>query len=81
MAFDSSEDLVDDLKAGTIDALVAQDPFKIGFEGVRAVTEKLDGKTPAKKIDLSAVVITKANLDQPQIQQLLHPDLKKYLGQ
>ncbi len=81
VAFDSSEDLVDDLKAGTIDALVAQDPFKIGFEGVRAVTEKLDGKTPAKKIDLSAVVITKANLDQPQIQQLLHPDLKKYLGQ
>jgi ribose transport system substrate-binding protein len=81
VAFDSSEGLVDDLKAGVIDALIAQDPFKIGFEGVRAVSEKLDGKTPGKKVDLSAVVITKANLDQPEIQQLLHPDLKKFLGQ
>jgi ribose transport system substrate-binding protein len=80
VAFDSSEDLVDDLKAGVIDALIAQDPFKLGYEGVRLVTEKLDGKTPEKTVDLSAVVITKTDLDKPEIQQLLHPDLKKYLG-
>jgi ribose transport system substrate-binding protein len=80
VAFDSSEGLVEDLSGGTIDALVAQDPFKIGFEAVRAVAEKLDGKTPSKKMDLSARVITKAELDQPEIKQLLHPDLGKYLG-
>ena len=80
VAFDSSEGLVEDLSGGTIDALVAQDPFKIGFEAVRAVAEKLDGKTPPKKMDLSAKVITKADLDQPEIKQLLHPDLGKYLG-
>jgi len=80
VAFDSSEGLVEDLSGGTIDALVAQDPFKIGFEAVRAVAEKLDGKTPPKKMDLSAKVITKADLDQPDIKQLLHPDLGKYLG-
>jgi ribose transport system substrate-binding protein len=81
VAFDSSEGLVEDLQAGVIDALVAQDPFKIGFEGVRAVTEKLNGKTPPKKMDLSATVITKADLEKPEIKQLLHPDLAKYLGQ
>jgi ribose transport system substrate-binding protein len=81
VAFDSSDDLVDDLKDGSIDALIAQDPFKIGFEGVRAVTETLDGKNPPKQVDLSAVVITKADLDKPEIHALLHPDLKKYLGQ
>ncbi len=80
VAFDSSEGLVEDLKAGAIDALVAQDPFRIGFEAVRAVTEKLDGKAPQKKIDLSATVITKADLDKPEIKQLLHPDITKYLG-
>ena len=73
VAFDSSEGLVEDLSAGVIDALVAQDPFKIGYEGVRAVTEKLDGKSPAKKIDLSATVITKTDLDKPDIRKLLHP--------
>jgi ribose transport system substrate-binding protein len=80
VAFDSSEGLVEDLNAGVIDALVAQDPFKMGYEAVRAVTEKLNGKTPDKKIDLSAAVITKADLEKPEVKLLLHPDLEKYLG-
>lgn len=80
VAFDSSDGLVEDLKFGVMDALVAQDPFKMGFEAVRAVTDKLNGKTPEKKVDLAAVVITKADLDKPEIQALLHPDLEKYLG-
>ncbi len=80
VAFDSSDDLIDHLKSGVIDALIAQDAFKMGFEGVRLVTEKLDGREPPKKVDLSAVVITKADLDRPEIQAMLHPDLKKYLG-
>lgn len=81
VAFDSTDGLVDDLRQGVIDALVAQDPFRIGYEAVKAVTDKLDGKTPAKRIDLSAVVITKADLAKPEINALLHPDLKKYLGE
>lgn len=81
VAFDSSDDLIDDLKGGSIDALIAQDPFKMGFEGVRVVTEILDGKQPPKKIDLHAVVITKADLDKPEIHELLYPNLKKYLSQ
>jgi ribose transport system substrate-binding protein len=81
VGFDSSEGLVADLQQGVIDALVVQDPFKIGYEAVRAVTDRLNGKTPPKRIDLSAVVITKADLAKPEINQLLHPDLKKYLGQ
>jgi ribose transport system substrate-binding protein len=80
VGFDSSDGLIEDLNAGVIDALVVQDPFKMGFEAVRAVTRKLAGKTPEKRIDLSAVVITKADLDKPEIKILLHPDLEKYLG-
>lgn len=79
VAFDSSEGLVQDLKGGTIDALVAQDPFKIGYEAVRTLVDKLNGKTPPKKLDLSAVVITRQDLDKPEIKALLFPDLKKYL--
>lgn len=80
VGFDSSEGLVEDLNTGVIDALVAQDPFKMGYEAVRAVTDKLNGKTPGKQIDLSATVITKADLEKPEIKALLHPDLEKYLG-
>jgi ribose transport system substrate-binding protein len=79
VAFDSSEGLIDDLKGGTIDALVAQDPFRIGFEAVKTLADKLAGKTPPKREDLSARVITKADLEKPEIHALLYPDLKKYL--
>jgi ribose transport system substrate-binding protein len=79
IAFDSSETLIADLREGSIDALVAQDPFKMGFEAVHTVADALDGKTPPKRLDLQAVVVTKADLDKPEIQALLNPDLKKYL--
>jgi ribose transport system substrate-binding protein len=80
VAFDASEGMVEDLKGGTIDALVAQDPFRIGYEAVQTLVDKLGGKTPPKRIDLSARVITKADLDKPEIRALLNPDVKKYLN-
>ncbi|MDQ2900801.1 MAG: substrate-binding domain-containing protein [Acidobacteriota bacterium] len=75
VAFDSSEGLIEDLKGGTIDALVAQDPFRIGFEAVKTVAEKLNGQTPPRRVDLSATVITKKDLDKPEIHKLLHPPM------
>jgi len=81
VAFDASEGMIDDLKNGTIDALVAQDPFRIGYEAVKTLVDKLYGKTPPKIIDLSARVITKAELDKPDVKTLLHPDVKTYLNQ
>ena len=61
VGFDSSEGLIEDMKAGVIDALVVQDPHKIGYEAVKTIVDKLNGKTPSKRIDLGARVITKAD--------------------
>jgi ribose transport system substrate-binding protein len=80
VAFDASEGMVEDLKGGTIDALVAQDPFRMGYEAVRTLVDKLHGKTPPKRIDLSARVIAKPDLEKPEIKALLNPDVKQYLN-
>lgn len=80
VAFDSSEGLVEDLKGGVVDALVVQDPFKIGYEAVKTLADKLNGKTPPRQMDLSARVITKDDLQKPAIRALLFPDLQKYLN-
>jgi ribose transport system substrate-binding protein len=80
VAFDASEDMVRDLREGTIDALVAQDPFRIGYEAVRTLVDKLHGKMPPKRIDLSARVITRPDLEKPDIKALLNPDVKKYVN-
>jgi ribose transport system substrate-binding protein len=81
VAFDSSDNMIEDLRAGVIDAMVVQDPFKMGYESVKTLVDKLNGKSPAKKIDLSARVVTKAELAMPDVHALLFPDLKKYLNE
>ena len=80
VGFDASDSLIEDLKGGTIDALMVQDPFKMGFEAVKTLVDKLNGITPPKQVDLPATVVHKADLDKPQIHDLLYPDVKKYLG-
>jgi ribose transport system substrate-binding protein len=77
VAFDTSDSMIEDMRAGIIDALVVQDPFKMGFESVRILLEKLDGKTPPTRIDLHARVIRKADLDSPDVKALLKPEMVK----
>ena len=71
VGFDSSPNLVEDLKAGAIDSLVLQNPYKMGYEAVRAMVAKLDGQTPPRVVDTGVKLLTKENLDTPEMQQLL----------
>ncbi len=80
VGFDYSDSIEKDLKSGAIDALVVQDPFKIGYEAVKTVLAKLNGETPEKRIDSPATVVTLEDLSRPEIDALLHADLDKYLN-
>src|SRR3984893_2356343 len=79
VAFDSTVGMIEDLKNGAIDAMVVQDPFKMGYQAVKTQVDHLRGITIPKRIDLSARVITKPDLDKPDVKELLFPDLDKYL--
>ena len=81
VGFDSSDSLVEDLKAGVISALVVQDPFQIGYRAVRTLVDRLNGATPPKRIDCDATVILAAELQKPEVQRLLRPPIEKYLRQ
>jgi ribose transport system substrate-binding protein len=59
---------------------VIQDPFRMGYESAKAAVDHLNGKTVPKIQNIAPKLVTKANLDTPEIQQQLNPDLKKYLG-
>ena len=71
VGFDTEEALLDGLKEGAIDSLVAQNPFKMGYEGVRAVLARLNGEEVPKWIDTGVALVTKENLNTPEIQALL----------
>ncbi|MBG99204.1 MAG: sugar ABC transporter substrate-binding protein [Solibacterales bacterium] len=79
VGFDFSDTIEKDLRDGAIDALVVQDPFNIGYEAVKTIVAKIGGKTPKKRIDSPATVVTLDNLADPTIDALVHPDLDKYL--
>jgi ribose transport system substrate-binding protein len=79
VGFDWSPTLLEDLRAGTVDSLVVQHPFKMGAESVRAALDKLNGKTVAKDNPLPPRLVLKGDLDKPDVQAQLNPDLKKYL--
>jgi ribose transport system substrate-binding protein len=79
VGFDSSPNLLEDLEAGVIDSLVAQDPFRMGYEAVQAAALKLSGGNPEKIRSLPALVVTRENLNDPAVRKQVRPDLGSYL--
>lgn len=77
VGFDVNDAMVEALRSGSLSATVLQDPFKIGFEAVKTVVDKLAGQTPPKRMDLPAVVVNAANLNNPELKRLVQPDLKQ----
>jgi ribose transport system substrate-binding protein len=80
VAFDASEQLVADLRHRHIDALIVQDPFKMGYESVKAIAMKRNGQTPPASIDSGATLVTRNDLEKPDIIPLLFPDIQRYLN-
>jgi ribose transport system substrate-binding protein len=76
VTFDSDEKLVGFLKDGSITALVVQDPFRMGYEGVKTALAASKGEKVEAKIDTGVTVITKATMEEPRSQELLNPKLK-----
>ncbi len=73
VAFDGSEPEVKALRDGIIDALVVQDPFKMGYQGVECAIKAMAGQKPAARMPTDAVVVTRDNVDSPEIQKVLNP--------
>ncbi len=80
VGFDFSEPMIEDLKAGVLHAIVIQDPFRMGFEAVKTLADKLNGIQPPKRHDLQARVIRAADLDDPEVRRILSPNLEVLNG-
>jgi ribose transport system substrate-binding protein len=70
VGFDSTKQLEDALEKGDLDSLVVQNPYKMGYEGVMSLVDLKAGKTPEKRIDTGVVLMTKDNLETPEVKAL-----------
>ena len=73
VGWDASPDEVKGVRDGVIDALVVQNPFRMGYDGVNAVVGELrQGKKP-QSTDTGVTIVTKDNIDDPAVQSVLKP--------
>jgi ribose transport system substrate-binding protein len=79
VGFDASQIFIEAMRANQLHGIVVQNPFNMGYLGVRTIVEQLLGKTVEKRIDTGVTMVTKDNLDSAEIQTLLHPPLEQYL--
>lgn len=75
VSFDSSDQLVQWLKDGVLEGLVVQDPYRMGYDGVKTALAASKGEKVEAAIDTGANLVTKANIDDAKIAKLLKPDL------
>jgi len=80
VGFDSSEGLIEAMRQGHIHGLVLQNPLRMGYEGVKTIVAHIRGQKVEARIDTGVVLATPENMDEPEIKQLLSPDLSAYLG-
>ncbi|MBC8102496.1 MAG: substrate-binding domain-containing protein [Cytophagales bacterium] len=71
VGFDTSQPLLDALKKGEVNALVAQNPNKMGYESVKAAVSAARGEKVSTSIDTGVTVINPANLESSEVKTLL----------
>jgi ribose transport system substrate-binding protein len=71
VAFDPDKSLLDGLRSGEVSAIIVQDPYRMGYEGVKAVALYNKGQSSPRLIDTGLEVVTSENLTDPKIMRLL----------
>jgi len=76
VGFDAADDEIKALENGGVQALIVQDPFKMGYLGVKAALAAIAKEPIEKRIDTGVYVITKENMATLEMQKILYPPAK-----
>ena len=72
----ADEHLVKLLQDDVIAGLVVEDPFRMGYDGVKTALAASRGEKVAAHVDTGATLVTRANLSSARSQELLKPIVK-----
>ena len=57
-----------------------QNPVKMGYLSVMALVNHIEKKPVEKKVDTGVVMVTKENMETPEIKELLSPPIENVLA-
>ena len=72
----SDEKLVKLLQDDVLAGLVVEDPFRMGYDGVKTALAASKGEQVSANVDTGATLVTKANMSSARSQELLNPKVK-----
>jgi ribose transport system substrate-binding protein len=81
VGFDAGAQPVEALKKGEVQGLILQNPVRMGYLGVMSVVTKVQGQVIDKRIDTGVALVTKENMGNADMSELLNPPLKQYLNE
>jgi ribose transport system substrate-binding protein len=73
VGWDTSPDEVDGVKQGVVAGLISQDPFRMGYDGVRAAAEMVRHEGKPQNENTGDVFVTRQNLNNPLVRQFVTP--------
>ena len=81
IGFDANETLLKAMEVGHLHGLAVQDPFRMGYEGVKTAVDIIQKKPYEKRQDTGVIMVTKENMSDPKNKELLYPELDKWLDE
>jgi ribose transport system substrate-binding protein len=81
LGFDANQTFVDAMRAKELNGIVVQNPFKMGYLGVKTMVDHLRGTGVERRIDTGVVMVTPENLDSAEMKELLYPPIDQYLNE
>jgi ribose transport system substrate-binding protein len=79
IGFDAGSQSVLDMKNGDVQGLAVQHPMLIGYLSVMTLIQHLQGQQVPNRVDTGVVLVTPENMEQPEMNDLIHPPFDKYL--
>ena len=73
IAFDPNPVLIQALADGQVTGIMLQDPIKMGYTAVKTLVDHLRGQPVEKHISTGEFVATQENMNEPEMDKLLHP--------
>ncbi len=77
VGFDTGKVMLEGLKSGAISALISQDPFNMGYEGVKTAVDYLKGKKVESILPTRLLIVTRENMNEPKVKKVIYPDVDK----
>lgn len=73
VGFDASDAVIDAVRKGEMAGVAVQQPFMMGYLGVKTAVDAVQGKPVSDEVDTDVMIVTKENLDTPDVKKLLNP--------